>query len=170
VSFDPNARLDLWPTTDAFVDAALAMLPACHLVKLSEEELDLLGGAPATPAEFVLRQGPKAVLITCGAGGARLFTPDAAITVPGLPVVVVDTTGAGDAFVGAFLFDMARRRVTPATLEATLRDEPAMRACLAFANACAAASVTRRGAIPAMPAYADVEALMDRVRPTAPQP
>jgi fructokinase len=162
VSFDPNARLDLWPTPSDFVDAALTMLPACHIVKLAEEELSLLGGAASTPPEFILGRGPRAVLITCGAGGARLVTNRVNIQRPGLPVSVVDTTGAGDAFVGAFLFELSRLNVTPATLDETLRNERAMRDSLGFANACAAASVTRRGAIPAMPTFADVQALMAR--------
>jgi fructokinase len=162
VSFDPNARLDLWPSPDAFVQAALAMMPACHIVKLAEDELRLLGGSPSTPPEFILGRGPRALLITCGAGGARLATRCVNIQLSGLPVSVVDTTGAGDAFGEAFLFELARRDITPATLDETLQNQSTMRDCLAFANACAAASVTRRGAIPAMPTLADVKALMDR--------
>src|SRR3954469_6552172 len=54
VSFDPNARLDLWPSPDAFVEAALTMLPSCHIVKIAEDELNLLGGAAPTRAEFIL--------------------------------------------------------------------------------------------------------------------
>lgn len=160
VSFDPNARLDLWPSPDAFVEAALAMLPSCHIVKLAEEELNLLGGATPTPADFILRRGPQALLITSGAGGASLVTDRLNIHLAGLPVNVVDTTGAGDAFVGAFLFELSRRHVTVATLDETLRNQVTIRACLAFANACAAISITRRGAIPAMPTLAEVEGLV----------
>jgi fructokinase len=160
VSFDPNARLDLWPSPDAFVGAALAMLPFCHIVKLAEDELNLLGGATPTPADVILGRGPKALLITCGAGGASVVAQGLNIHLGGLPVDVVDTTGAGDAFVGAFLFELSRRRVTPETLDETLRNQPAMRDCLAFANASAAASVTRRGAIPAMPTLGEVKRLI----------
>jgi fructokinase len=160
VSFDPNARLDLWPSPDAFVEAALAMLPSCDIVKLAEDELNLVGGGTPTPADFILRRGPRALLITCGAGGASVVTDRLNIHLPGLPVEVVDTTGAGDAFVGAFLFELSRRQVTAATLDEMLGNQPAVRECLAFANACAAASVTRRGAIPGMPPLAEVEQLI----------
>jgi fructokinase len=160
VSFDPNARLDLWPSPDAFVEAALAMLPSCHIVKLAEDELDLLGGGSPTPPDFILRRGPRALLITCGAGGASVVTDCLNIQLPGLPVQVVDTTGAGDAFVGAFLFELSRRQVTIATLDETLGNQAVMLECLAFANACAATSVTRRGAIPGMPHLAEVEGLI----------
>jgi fructokinase len=160
VSFDPNARLDLWPSPGAFVEAALAMLPSCHIVKLAEDELNLLGGATPTPADFILGRGPQALLTTYGAGGASIVTDSVSIHLPGLPVNVVDTTGAGDAIVGAFLFELSRRHVTTETLDETLRNQAVLGECLAFANACAAASVTRRGAIPAMPSLAEVEALM----------
>ncbi|MDQ3213537.1 MAG: PfkB family carbohydrate kinase [Acidobacteriota bacterium] len=165
VSFDPNARLDLWPSPEAFAEAAMAMMPFCDVVKLADDELRLLGGgAEATPDGVVLRHGPRAALITYGADGARLVTGTVDIRLSGLPVKVVDTTGAGDAFVGAFLFELARRDVTGDTLDAILRNTATMRDCLGFANACAAASVTRRGAIPAMPTRSDVHALMDMQR------
>jgi fructokinase len=165
VSFDPNARLDLWPSPATFVDAALAMLPSCDIVKLAEDELTLLGGTPAPRPAVVLDRGPRALLITYGAAGSRLVTTgDVDIRLQGLPVPVVDTTGAGDAFMGAFLFELSRRQVTPATFDSTLQNPSAMRDCLSLANACAAASVTERGAIPAMPALAAVHALMDLQR------
>ena len=159
VSFDPNARLDLWSSPSAFVDATLATLPSCDIVKVAEDELALLGGSASTPPSFILERGPRAVLITYGADGARLVTSSLDLRLPGFPVPVVDTTGAGDAFVGAFLNELARRNVTTATLQSALANTALMRECLAFANACAAVSVTRRGAIPAMPTRAEVEGL-----------
>jgi fructokinase len=164
VSFDPNARLLLWPSPAAFVDAALRMLPFCHIVKLSEDELTLLAGDAGNSPEFVLQRGPRALLLTYGAAGARFVSDRVDVRLSGLDVPVVDTTGAGDAFVGAFLFELARRNVTPSTLEETFGSSTTMRDCLGFANACAAASVTRRGAIPAMPTLPDVHALMDLQR------
>jgi fructokinase len=161
VSFDPNARLDLWPSPRAFAEAALEMMPCCDIVKLADEELTLLGGNPSTAPAVVLQMGPRALLLTYGAGGARLVSDAVDVRLSGLTVPVVDTTGAGDAFVGAFLFELARRGVTRSTLDTTIRNTETMRDCLGFANACAAASVTRRGAIPAMPTLAEVHALMD---------
>ncbi len=162
VSFDPNARLDLWPSPDAFIDATLALLPSCDIVKLAEDELALLGVTPA----MVLSRGPRALLLTYGQSGARVVTAAGLdIHASGLAVPVVDTTGAGDAFAGALLFELARREITPATLDAALGDEAAMRGWLAFANACAALSVTRRGAIPAMPTLAEAESAAGATRP-----
>jgi fructokinase len=161
VSFDPNARLDLWTSPEAFAEVALAMMPSCDLVKLSEDELHLLGGSPSTPPEFILRRGPRALLITYGAGGGRFVTRSLDVRLAALPVAVVDTTGAGDAFAGAVLFELSRRNITAATLDQALNDEEVMRGCLRLANACAAISITRRGAIPAMPALSEVHACME---------
>ncbi len=157
VSFDPNARLDLWPSPQAFVAATLAMLPSCDIVKVAEEELTLLQISTGA----LLERGPRALLLTCAERGARLVTAAGLeADAPGLAVPVVDTTGAGDAFAGAMLFELSRKEITPETLDAALADEASVRGWLAFANTCAAVSVTRRGAIPAMPTLTEVEALM----------
>ena len=103
---DPNARLDLWSSPAAFVDATLATLPSCDIVKVAEDELALLGGSASTPPSFILDRGPRALLITYGADGARLVTSALDLRLPGFPVPVVDTTGAGDVFVGAFLNEL----------------------------------------------------------------
>ena len=68
------------------------------------------------------------------------------IAVPGRVVKAVDTTGAGDCFVGA--------------LAAQLADGATLRAALAFANAAASISVQRMGAGPSMPTAAEVAALL----------
>jgi sugar/nucleoside kinase (ribokinase family) len=69
---------------------------------------------------------------------------------PAFPVSVVDTTGAGDVFRGAFVFAMLRGDVP---------DE-----ILRFANAAAAFSCTREGALNGVPALSDVIALRRRLR------
>ncbi len=161
VSFDPNARLDLWPAPAAFVEATRARLPSCHIVKLADDELALIGGGSSVSPRLILDRGPQVLLLTGGRGGARLVTAGGLdLHVPGLAVEVVDTTGAGDAFVAAFLFELARREITPSTLGGALANEAAMRDCLTFANAAAALAVTSRGGIPAMPAAEDVRALI----------
>jgi ribokinase len=58
---------------------------------------------PDAAAARALRLGPKVVVVTCGAGGALAFADGTKVTVDGLRMPVVDTTGAGDCFIGAFL-------------------------------------------------------------------
>jgi ribokinase len=70
--------------------------------------------------------------------------------VPSFPVSVVDTTAAGDAFVGGLAV-------------ALLRDAP-VRDAVRFANACGALAVTRAGAQPSLPARSEVERLIEEGR------
>ena len=86
------------------------------------------------------------VIVTLGRRGAVLLRDDGPPqTVDGHVVEAVDSTGAGDCFVGAYAAALATGRPGSA---------------LAFANAAAALAVTRRGAAPAMPGLAEVDALM----------
>jgi len=79
----------------------------------------------------VLARGPRAVIVKRGVLGAKLFTPAGTIAVPAHPATVVDPTGAGDAFAGAFIGRLAELRDDS---EAAIRD--------AFACGAAAASIT----------------------------
>jgi ribokinase len=89
-------------------------------------------------------KGARAVIATLGARGAMVVTAESATMVPGLKAKVVDTTGAGDCFVGA----LASRLAAGATpLDAAH-----------YATAAAACSVERLGAAPSMPTAADVAA------------
>lgn len=60
----------------------------------------------------------------------------------------IDTTGAGDSFVGALLCKIVDD-------QSVLEDEPRLREILRFANACGAITTTKKGAIPALPTPAD---------------
>jgi ribokinase len=94
----------------------------------------------------LLKQGVGGVILTLGARGALLVNGDGVTRVPAFRVKAVDTTAAGDAFVGAFGVALAAGQ-SPAD---------AMR----FASAAAAISVTRVGAQPSMPTRAEVEAFL----------
>lgn len=86
------------------------------------------------------------LIVTCGARGAIALDGDRIIRAPGFAVTAVDTTGAGDVFRGGLIFGLLRGWGT----------EPAMQ----FANAAAAISCTRLGAMDGAPSLADVEQLI----------
>ncbi|MBX9946485.1 MAG: ribokinase [Reyranella sp.] len=98
--------------------------------------------------EILRRRGVRTVVATLGARGAVAVSADGVLVVPGLKARVVDTTGAGDCFVGA----LAARFVRGATLADALR----------YANAAAACAVERLGAAPAMPSAREVAARLAR--------
>jgi ribokinase len=115
-----------------------ALLQRCDLIVVNESEAAVYGER--------LHRGGGRVVVTLGARGAELYEAGvriASATPP--PVVAVDATGAGDAFVGA---------VVVALLEGM-----APEAALAFACAAGALAATVAGAQPSLPARAAVEAL-----------
>ncbi|CAF2048584.1 hypothetical protein HID58_035717 [Brassica napus] len=69
-------------------------------------------------------------------------------------VKAVDTTGAGDSYVGAVLCNIVDDRTV-------LKDEARLREVLRFANACGAITTTKKGAIPALPTESEVQSLLN---------
>jgi fructokinase len=104
VCFDPNLRLERWPSPEAAVEAARGCLPGCLLVKANAAEARLLTGEddPARAAEAIAAAGVALVVVTLGPGGA-LARGAQAHEVPGRTARVVSTIGAGDAFLGTLL-------------------------------------------------------------------
>ena len=96
------------------------------------------------------------MLVSLGAGGSFFRCGDVTGAVPAYDVKTVDTTGAGDAFLGAVLTLLKDR--TRAELEALT--EPELTAIAAFANAAGSLATTRKGAIAIMPDRAQVEECM----------
>jgi fructokinase len=111
VSYDPNVRPHLQPDATAARAQVEAAIPLAHLVKTSEEDVTYLrpGEAVADVAACWLALGAGAVVVTRGANGATAFTPQHELTRPPVPVEVVDTVGAGDAFTSGLLDALARR-------------------------------------------------------------
>ncbi|MES2332991.1 MAG: carbohydrate kinase [Bacteroidota bacterium] len=109
ISFDPNYRHLLFRNnTQTFIDQSWNFLTACHFFKLSDEEAMLITGAlTVTDATTILLEKTSAVFcITLGKEGTLLGCSGTTVTVPSIPIQPVDTTGAGDAFVGAVLYQL----------------------------------------------------------------
>jgi sugar/nucleoside kinase (ribokinase family) len=104
ICFDPNLRLERWPSPEEGVDAARNCLEGCLLVKANANEARLLTGErePADPAEAIAAMGVELVVITLGPDGA-LARGAISDQVPGRAARVVSAIGAGDAFFGTLL-------------------------------------------------------------------
>lgn len=155
VSYDPNYRAALWKSEKEAVRRMTEPMRYADILKVSEEELFLLTGSsdPRMGSLELGSMGPKLVLITLGAKGAFYRFGIHTGAVPGVSVTVADTNGAGDSFLGAALSRLIRRGdeplkdLTPAALEEIV----------AYANAAAAVTCTRPGAIPALPTEEEVQ-------------
>ncbi|MFC1415547.1 carbohydrate kinase family protein [Streptacidiphilus cavernicola] len=105
VSYDPNLRPVLLGEPAAERAGIEALVAAADLVKASEEDLAWLYpelGAERAAAEWV-RRGPALVVLTRGGDGAKALWRHGSCEVAALPVTVLDTVGAGDAFMAGLL-------------------------------------------------------------------
>lgn len=156
VSFDPNLRYNLWPDRTTLLDTVRKFIPLADIVKLNLEELlDITGMTDETSAvEDVKKMGVKLLFVTKGGDGADAYFASEKVHADAIKCPSIDTTGAGDTFMGAMLFQLQRNAVTSETIASLGRD--AVAEFLLRAAKAAAVSVTRRGAIPAMPTYSEV--------------
>lgn len=152
VSYDPNVRPALMGDHAAAVRRVEECVALSDLVKASDEDLAWLypGEEPEEVAARWLERGPAVVLVTRGGDGALAVLPGGRITVEAAAVDVVDTVGAGDAFMSGTLHALAGRGLLGTgardRLHAVNRDTVA--GVLRHAVASAAVTVSRAGANP----------------------
>jgi fructokinase len=111
VSFDPNYRELLFGNNkEEFILRSWEFMEKADFFKLSDEEAFLLTGKSSIEeAASTLIERTKAVFaITLGKEGTLLGLEGNTFHVPSIPIEQVDTTGAGDAFVGALLFQLSK--------------------------------------------------------------
>lgn len=164
VSFDVNLRPNLWPAEADPAPRVWSVLREADIVKVSAAELRFLIqglGSEAAVLKEVWRGRTRWLLITDGGSPARQLTRHGEDILPIFPVPAVNTTGAGDAFMGGLLNRLALERVRPANLDAFLADAERVRQALRFASACGALCVQRHGTFESMPALAEAEAFLE---------
>jgi fructokinase len=155
ISYDPNYRPLLWPNkTEAKTEIA-KFLGSADILKVSEEEMILLTGETELEkgASLLMEKGPAIVLVTLGARGAYYRYAAGTGNLPAYDVKTIDTTGAGDSFLGAVLFRLKDK--SRAELESISPEEFAD--IVDFANAAGSLSTAKRGAIPALPTIEEIE-------------
>ncbi len=156
ISFDPNIRLALWENPERLRNVIWDFIPLAHILKISDEELEFISGEKEIEAVLprLFEGNTRLVIYTKGADGAECYTQKQKAFAKGQKVEAVDTTGAGDGFIGAFLYCMARDGVTPANV-ASLSQET-MEGYLKFANKFCGKSVMKHGAIASYPTLAQM--------------
>jgi fructokinase len=162
VSLDVNVRPALW-ASDAAIRGTLAKaVERADILKLSVEEAVFVGEQNSPPrepyemnwlnmlGEALLEKGPRLVIITLGAHGALLLTASHRVKVPAMLVRPIDTTGAGDAFMGAILCKLVQQGCTTPSDLLPLA-ELDLSNLGSFATLVAGLSVTRYGGITSFP-------------------
>lgn len=150
ISFDPNIRLALWKNPQDLKKAIYEFMPLADILKVSDEEIEFITGKSTVEEAFDLFTGNvKMVIYTKGADGAECYTRKAKAAAKGEKVKAYDTTGAGDAFIGSFLYQLSADGVETDTIENVTADK--MEQYLTFSNRYCAESVTKAGAIASYP-------------------
>jgi fructokinase len=154
ISYDPNARPSVTPERREVAAIAERAAGSAHIVKMSDEDLAFLfpGTTPAQLAARLLGGGrpTQLLVVTRGRDGATVVTRRSRFAVPAVPVVVVDTVGAGDTFTAALLAGLAEAGLlSPEALAARVaREQDTLRDIAGQALAAAALTCTRPGADP----------------------
>jgi fructokinase len=146
VALDPNCRPTTIDDPAGYRGRLARLLARTDVVKASEDDLVWIhpGTDPVTAARARLAQEHAVALVTLGAEGALVVTAEHVVEVRAPKVEVVDTIGAGDAFMGAFLAHWCGRGLGRADLNRLDEVEQATR----FACRVAAITCARAGADP----------------------
>lgn len=163
VTFDPNIRPALIGTHSEAVPAFEATASLASVVKLSDEDAAWLypGRSPRSVLETIRSFGPRIVALTLGERGSLISIGDALVEVPGVPVEIVDTIGAGDTYMASLIASLLDR---PGAPDSQVSTGQALE--MGWRASCAAAvTVSRAGAD--LPSAADVDAMVARRRAPA---
>lgn len=156
VSFDPNLRFMLWDDKDALKRVIWEFIPSCDIIKISDEELEFITGCSdisgALPLLFT--GNVKLVILTKGKDGAECYSASGSVSSVSPAVAAVDTTGAGDGFIGSFLWKLRSLGIGKENLANCPLS--VLQECLDFANRFCAVSVQRKGAIPSYPELKEI--------------
>lgn len=150
ISFDPNYRQNLWgDRTEEFIHLSLQAIAQADFIKVSEEELSLLSNTSSISegVKFLHELGGKVIAVTLGEKGTFLSTGTHQELIPSIKINSIDSTGAGDAFVGATLFQLGLHE-NPIRI---LSDFDHMKEIIYFANKVGAYVCQHIGAITALP-------------------
>jgi ribokinase len=133
-----------------------ALLKSVDILAPNESELSLLTGKTVTDvasaesaARMLMEQGAGIIIVTRGSQGSLAVTKNERYDVPSFKVDVVDTTAAGDAFIGG--------------LAVSLVDNKSLDKALIYANACGALAATKFGAQPSLPNKDEVEGFIRKM-------
>lgn len=146
VSFDPNLRQDVWQNPLEMRSVVMQAIVHAHVVKFSEEEITFLTQTDSIEKAISALSSVSipVIIITLGSKGALVYYENEAIRVEGQSVSdVVDTTGAGDAFVAGLLAYLS-------SYDHWCKKVIIMNA-VKWGNGCGALAVTKKGAMSALP-------------------
>ena len=157
ISFDPNIRLSLSNDHKHYQDVVRKHLDKADILKISDDELEFITGEKDEQKQmtFLFKLKTHLLIITRGKSGVSLYLNETRFDVAGFSVDVVDTTGAGDAWIGSLLSQVSNHKNLS---DIGLKD---LIDYATFSNAFAALITMNKGAIQAMPSKIKTQSFMD---------
>lgn len=151
VSFDPNVRLPLFDDHEYLKNVIHEYIQYADILKISDEEVEFIFGNKDIEEnlDYLFDQGVKLLVYTSGKDGAVVYTKNVVAHSKGIKVNAVDTTGAGDGFIGCLLYQMAKENVDLEQIN--ILTEEQLKTYLDLSNKFCSISVTKEGAIASYP-------------------
>nr|WP_226530065.1 carbohydrate kinase [Metabacillus niabensis] len=149
ISFDPNYRKDLWDErTPQFIEFTKEAIAIADFVKVSEEEIGIITKKHEVTAGIndLHQLGASLISVTLGKTGTLVSDGNRKELIPSIEVNAIDSTGAGDAFVGAVLFQISKME-NPHDIVHSFED---LKDIIFFSNKIGAFTCTQIGAISAV--------------------
>ncbi|MCM8712089.1 PfkB family carbohydrate kinase [Clostridium sp. SYSU_GA19001] len=148
ISYDPNLRPPLWKSLEHAKEMITLGLNFADILKVSEEELEFITDTKDLKegTDILFKKGIKLIFVTLGEKGCFYRYEGGFGLVEAYKVNAIDTTGAGDAFLGAVLHKISDKSLKQMT---DMKKEE-MEEIIKFANKAGALATTKKGAIPAM--------------------
>lgn len=157
ISFDPNLRTNLWDDLDKAKEAFIEGFKVCNVLKIADNELQWFTGIDnLNDAIKSFRNDYPSIdliFLTLGKDGSKAYYKNVEVTVPTfLDVPCIDTTGAGDSFMGSAMSCVM-------SIGLNKLDKSNLKETLLFANAAASIVASRKGVIKSLPTIEEIETL-----------
>lgn len=157
ISFDPNLREPLWPSMDLAREQVEYGLGMCDILKISDNEIVWFTGE-ADYSKGVAKLKEKydipLILVSMGKEGSQAYYKDSMVEKAAfVQSNTIETTGAGDTFMGCVLHQVLQRGLEDLSKEQ-------LGEMLTFANAAASLITTRKGALRVMPKECEIREMI----------
>lgn len=151
VSFDPNVRLPLFDDHEYLRRTIHEYMHFADILKISDEEVSFIFGSDHIEehVQYIFDSGVKLLIYTAGKDGAAAYTKYNTAYADGIEVKAVDSTGAGDGFIGCLLYHLSRDDIHASDLDGL--SEQQLKSYLDMCNKFCSISVTKEGAIASYP-------------------